>query len=302
MTITHRIQVVSVTAACLMSLASAQAQQTQPGVRQNDPTPSIHTDRSPTAASVVTDKDANPVSKANKASSLVGMEVRNTQNEKLGEIKDLAIDLPSGKIAYAVLSVGGFLGIGDKYVAVPPSAFHVAPDEHTIVLDADKAKVQNAPGFAKNDWPDVKADNTFSSYWLSSPTTAQGTTSVTTSGTGSGHSDRTGATAAPSTPAAVGNATEPSGQRHVNVPDSSGSTFKGRITAINPERRTVTVEGPSGVREFKLSDHASLALKENRNPHLTDFKVGYPVTVGFEEQNGAFVARSLIRSDAPEVR
>jgi hypothetical protein len=64
----------------------------------------------------------------------------------------------------------------------------------------------------------------------------------------------------------------------------------------------VTVEGPSGTRQFTIAERASLALKENRNPSLTDFKVGYPVTIGYHEENGKFIGHSLIRADAPEVR
>src|SRR5690242_8496972 len=77
------------------------------------------------------------LTKANKASSLIGMDVRNQQNEKLGDVKDLVVDLHTGKIAYAVLSVGGFLGIGDKYVAVPPNEFQMAPDGKDLILNAD---------------------------------------------------------------------------------------------------------------------------------------------------------------------
>ena len=91
--------------------------------------------------SATTSDQQNILSKANKASDLIGMDVRNQQNEKLGDIKDLVVDLPSGKISYAVLSVGGFLGIGDKLIAVPPSAFSVAPTQDTLVLNADKAKI-----------------------------------------------------------------------------------------------------------------------------------------------------------------
>src|SRR5438094_9170843 len=59
-----------------------------------------------------------------KASKIIGMEVKNLQNEKLGKVDELAVDLESGRIALAVLSVGAFLGIGDTLVAVPPSALH----------------------------------------------------------------------------------------------------------------------------------------------------------------------------------
>src|SRR3954452_22014857 len=57
-----------------------------------------------------------------KANGLIGMQIQNNQDEKLGKVDDLAIDLESGRIVQAVISTGGFLGIGDKTIAVPPSA------------------------------------------------------------------------------------------------------------------------------------------------------------------------------------
>jgi sporulation protein YlmC with PRC-barrel domain len=234
-----------------------------------------------------------PVSKVNKASNLIGMDVRNAQNEKLGDIKDLVVDLHSGKIAYAVLSVGGFLGIGDKYVAVPPSAFSVAPDQDSLALNADKAKIQNAPGFAKSDWPDLNSPlwYTHSQYW-NPEGTAQGTAGTVRSGTGAADLDRDRARSSSRL-----DRSDSALSRNANR-----SMFHGRITAVNPESRMVTVEGDSGSREFKLTERGTITLKDNRNPRLTDLKVGYPVTVRFHEDNGQFVADQIIRSDAPEVK
>lgn len=99
------------------------------------------------------------VSDVHKASSIVGMKVKNQSDEVLGNIEDLVVDLKSGKISYAVLGVGGFLGIGEKYIAVPPSAFSMGIDEKTLILTADKAKLQSAPGFAKTNWPDYQNPN-----------------------------------------------------------------------------------------------------------------------------------------------
>src|SRR5256885_13714801 len=56
---------------------------------------------------------------ANRASEIIGMEVRNAQDQKLGKIEDIILDLASGHVSYAVLSMGGVLGIGDKLVVVP---------------------------------------------------------------------------------------------------------------------------------------------------------------------------------------
>lgn len=104
------------------------------------------------------------VTKFNRASSLIGMNVKNQQGEGLGEIKDLVLDLQSGKISYAVLSVGGFLGIRDKLIAIPPSVFTMDTTDNKLVLNADKAKLQQAPGFARNNWPDVE-NPAWGAYW-----------------------------------------------------------------------------------------------------------------------------------------
>ena len=82
------------------------------------------------------------------------------------------IDLPSGRVAYAVLSFGGFLGMGDKLFAVPWNALRVDEDEKCFILDMDKRTLEAAPGFDKDDWPDM-ADPTWGariySYYHVSP-------------------------------------------------------------------------------------------------------------------------------------
>jgi sporulation protein YlmC with PRC-barrel domain len=108
------------------------------------------------------------------SSSINGTTVQNMQRENLGEIKDLMIDITEGRIAYAVLSFGGFLGIGDKLFAIPWEAFRVVQEEEVLLLDVVKEKLENAPGFDKDNWPDM-ADTTwgrgihdyygYSPYW-----------------------------------------------------------------------------------------------------------------------------------------
>jgi sporulation protein YlmC with PRC-barrel domain len=87
------------------------------------------------------------------ADSLIGDKVVNTQGEDLGKIEELMIDMQSGRVNYAVLSFGGFLGIGDKLFAIPFTMLHLDPDQKRFILDVDKEKLRNAPGFDKHDWP-----------------------------------------------------------------------------------------------------------------------------------------------------
>jgi sporulation protein YlmC with PRC-barrel domain len=89
------------------------------------------------------------------ASTLAGDSVRNVAGEDLGSIKEIMIDIPSGRVAYAVLSYGGFLGMGDKLFAVPWNALKVDEDEKAFILNVDKETIENAPGFDKDNWPDM---------------------------------------------------------------------------------------------------------------------------------------------------
>ena len=89
-----------------------------------------------------------------KASELLGMKVQGTDGKSLGSIKDLVIDPEDGDIEYAVLDFGGFVGIGDKYFAVPWEALRLDQSNKKIMLDVSKKDLKQAPGFDKNNWPD----------------------------------------------------------------------------------------------------------------------------------------------------
>jgi sporulation protein YlmC with PRC-barrel domain len=102
--------------------------------------------------------DARDKSEVLKASTVVGMKVQSTEGKRLGDIKDLVIDPADGSIGYAVLDFGGFLGIGDKYFAVPWEALQWTPDHKAIVLDVSKKDLKQAPGFDKNNWPDLGSE------------------------------------------------------------------------------------------------------------------------------------------------
>jgi len=88
------------------------------------------------------------------SSTIASDSVRNTQGEDLGEVKDLMIDPSNGKVEYAVLSFGGFLGMGDKYFAVPFERLHVDRENECMVLNVEKDRLKDAPGFDKDNWPD----------------------------------------------------------------------------------------------------------------------------------------------------
>ena len=94
------------------------------------------------------------------ASTLAGDKVRNPAGEDLGKVDELMIDIPSGKVAYAVVSFGGILRMGNKLFAVPWNVLTIDEDEKCFVLDIDKQTLESAPGFDKDNWPDM-ADTTW---------------------------------------------------------------------------------------------------------------------------------------------
>lgn len=87
--------------------------------------------------------------------TLIGDPVRNAEGEKLGDLKEIMLDVNSGRIAYGVLDYGGLMGMGNKLFAVPFDRFVVDEQGNALVLDVPKETLKNAEGFDKNDWPDT---------------------------------------------------------------------------------------------------------------------------------------------------
>ena len=87
-------------------------------------------------------------------SSLKGDRVVNHKGEDLGKIEEIMIDLDRGRVAYAVCRSAVFW-LGDKLFAIPWQAFTVDTAKKQLVLNADKALLEKAPGFDKNNWPDM---------------------------------------------------------------------------------------------------------------------------------------------------
>jgi sporulation protein YlmC with PRC-barrel domain len=101
------------------------------------------------------------------ASSIIGDEVLNKGGGKLGKINDIMLNLSKGKIEYVVIEMGGFLGIGEKYFAVPFALLEVDAKKEVFILDQTKEALQAAPGFDKDHWPQTNShefDNS-STYW-----------------------------------------------------------------------------------------------------------------------------------------
>ena len=105
------------------------------------------------------------------ADTLIGNDVYNHLDEDLGDIKEIMLDMRNGRIGYAVLSFGGFLGMGEKLFAVPWNALTLDTENKCFRLNVEKARLKTAPGFDKDDWPDM-ADQ----RWVSEIHSYYGTT------------------------------------------------------------------------------------------------------------------------------
>jgi sporulation protein YlmC with PRC-barrel domain len=101
------------------------------------------------------DHDRGPGPHLMGADTLMGNDVFNAQDEDLGDIKEIMLDMRTGRAAYAVPSFGRFLGLGEKLFAVPWDALTLDTVNKRFVLDASKDRLESAPGFDKDAWPDM---------------------------------------------------------------------------------------------------------------------------------------------------
>lgn len=95
-----------------------------------------------------------------KASSVIGTKVVTPKGDTIGDIKEIVIDPRTGKVAYAVVSFGGFLSLGEKLFAIPFGAFvynvnATSSDlvKNEYVLNVSKEQLEKAPGFDSDHWP-----------------------------------------------------------------------------------------------------------------------------------------------------
>ncbi|KAB0661958.1 PRC-barrel domain-containing protein [Burkholderia diffusa] len=116
-----------------------------------------------------------------EADTLKGNKLFTSDRLEIGKISDIMLDVRSGRVAYAVLSSGGFLGIGGKLYAIPWSALTLDTDEKCFRLDVTADHVKNAPAFDKDHWPSMADEQWGSSlhkfynrqpYWSATPDVA----------------------------------------------------------------------------------------------------------------------------------
>src|SRR4051812_44748113 len=91
--------------------------------------------------------DANRPLERLTASSIIGDKVENPEGDDLGTIDNLMINVRTGRIEYAVLEYGSFLGLGGKLFAIPFHELTVAQGKHLFILDRNEDYLKNSPGF-----------------------------------------------------------------------------------------------------------------------------------------------------------
>jgi len=93
------------------------------------------------------------------ASKVNGTSVYDMDGEKLGTVYDVMLDKVSGKAQYAIMSFGGFLGIGDKYHPLPWNQLNCDPRQGGYVVNLDRDRLEGAPVYARNElgmWDDLR--------------------------------------------------------------------------------------------------------------------------------------------------
>lgn len=298
-------------AAMGLSTAGLQAQQNRPDA--NRPDVGRDTDRQGIRATANLGEDSAKVGKFHKASKLIGMNIKNQQNEELGEVQELVVDLSNGRISYVVMGVGGILGIGEKYIAVPPSAFNQGPEGEQLVLNANKSKIEQAPGFTKDNWPDVE-NPAWGAYWGARATglpdqqdqlqnqqdqfrqnqlqNRQGQEQFRNQQQQQGELQTRPLRTQP------GQGGQLDRQGQVGQQQAGQNMFSGEIISVNPQSRTMTVKGDLGTQVFVIDQTATVRLKDVPTGKLSDLKVGDKVNVNFRKQaDGAGVAYTIQSAD-----
>ena len=102
------------------------------------------------------------------ASKVNGTNVYNTAGEKLGSVYDVMIDKGSGNAEYAIMSFGGFLGIGDSYHPLPWRTLRYDESQGGYVVNIDRSRLEGAPTYTTSDlnrWDDRSYGTRVNDYY-----------------------------------------------------------------------------------------------------------------------------------------
>lgn len=94
-----------------------------------------------------------------KVSDLIGMKIQNVSNQDMGKVDNVILDVPDARVAYVIFNPDRSLGLGDYYYAFPPNALTLSSDHKNLVSDISKEKLNGAPHFDKNNWPNLSDPN-----------------------------------------------------------------------------------------------------------------------------------------------
>ena len=110
-------------------------------------TPEIYAPTAPVVKSLPHENQENQ-----KSDNMIGREVKNLQNQKLGEVTDLALDMENGRVVTVIVSYGGFLGLGEKMVGVPAGAFTNLQESGALLLNMTRKNFEAAPELKLSHW------------------------------------------------------------------------------------------------------------------------------------------------------
>ena len=102
------------------------------------------------------------------ASKVNGTVVYSTAGEKLGSIYDVMLDKVSGHASYAIMSFGGFFGIGDSYHPLPWQTLQYDAAQGGYVINIDRSRLEGAPSYAASDtarWDDPMYGRDIDNYY-----------------------------------------------------------------------------------------------------------------------------------------
>ena len=118
--------------------------------------------------SELTDENEIRAAEHRRASDIIGMDIVNMQDEKIGAVDDLAVDLSNGRVKAVIISSGGFIGIADELSIVPPSALTLTEEGDSFSANLTKDQLTNAPRFQGSKYPDLNdekyMDNVYKAY------------------------------------------------------------------------------------------------------------------------------------------
>jgi hypothetical protein len=119
------------------------------------------------AATASVDVEKDETSRLIASNKVEGTEVYNGSGEHLGEVYNFMVDKFTGQVAYAVMSFGGFLGIGERYHALPWRSLTYDVNQGGYVVDLARSKLERAPSYARNDdpWGDPAYAGDIDRYW-----------------------------------------------------------------------------------------------------------------------------------------